>query len=377
MGRGARLRAGRRARVGDPERRALGARLRDRRPAARRRPRRPATTRPRTSSPSSPSGCVPRIRDALVISEMGAAGLPPAARVGPRRDVARQPPPRAARRADRRAGRLLRGVRRLDGAHRRRARAGRRARGIVACAQNHDQVGNRALGDRLPPTRSGASRRRSSSSARSRRSSSRARSTARPAPFQFFTDHIDPFIADATREGRRREFAALRRLRGEVPDPQDAATFERSKLTPASPRSSYARLLRLRRELPRELEVAVRRGGADARAPPRPRDAARRLRERDRRARRVRVWPGKPFPLGPSWDGEGTNFSLFSEHAEKVELCLFDDDDRETRYELTERTAFNWHGYLPGVGPGPALRLPRPRAAGRRSRATASTRTSS
>ena len=66
----------------------------------------------------------------------------------------------------------------------------------------------------------------------------------------------------------------------------------------------------------------------------------------------MRVWPGKPFPLGPPWDGQGTNFSLFSEHAQKVELCLFDESDRETRYELTERTAFNWHGYLPGIGPG-------------------------
>jgi isoamylase len=66
----------------------------------------------------------------------------------------------------------------------------------------------------------------------------------------------------------------------------------------------------------------------------------------------VRVWPGRPFPLGPTWDGEGTNFSLFSEHAAKVELCLFDEQDRETTYELTERTALNWHGYLPGVGPG-------------------------
>jgi len=64
------------------------------------------------------------------------------------------------------------------------------------------------------------------------------------------------------------------------------------------------------------------------------------------------VWPGKPFPLGPEWDGQGTNFSLFSEHAERVELCLFDGDDREQRYELVERTAFNWHGYLPGVEPG-------------------------
>ncbi len=66
----------------------------------------------------------------------------------------------------------------------------------------------------------------------------------------------------------------------------------------------------------------------------------------------MRLWPGQPFPLGPFWDGEGTNFSLFSEHAEKVELCLFDATDRETRYELNERTAFNWHGYLAGVGPG-------------------------
>ncbi|MGI9111613.1 MAG: glycogen debranching protein GlgX [Gaiellaceae bacterium] len=66
----------------------------------------------------------------------------------------------------------------------------------------------------------------------------------------------------------------------------------------------------------------------------------------------MKVWPGKPFPLGPKWDGEGTNFSLFSEHAERVELCLFDADDRETRHELTEQTAFNWHGYLQGVGPG-------------------------
>ncbi len=64
------------------------------------------------------------------------------------------------------------------------------------------------------------------------------------------------------------------------------------------------------------------------------------------------VWPGKPFPLGPVWDGSGTNFSLFSENAERVELCLFDDADRETRVALTERTAYQWHGYVPGIGPG-------------------------
>ena len=64
------------------------------------------------------------------------------------------------------------------------------------------------------------------------------------------------------------------------------------------------------------------------------------------------VWPGHPFPLGSEWDGSGTNFALFSENGERVELCLFDADGRETRVALTERTAFSWHGYLPGIGPG-------------------------
>ncbi|MGE5635929.1 MAG: glycogen debranching protein GlgX [Nocardioidaceae bacterium] len=62
--------------------------------------------------------------------------------------------------------------------------------------------------------------------------------------------------------------------------------------------------------------------------------------------------PGRPFPLGASWDGHGTNFSLFSENAERVELCLYDDEEAEERVELVERTAYNWHVYLPGVGPG-------------------------
>ena len=66
----------------------------------------------------------------------------------------------------------------------------------------------------------------------------------------------------------------------------------------------------------------------------------------------MRVWPGKPFPLGATWDGEGTNFSIFSEHAVHVELCLFDEDGSEQSLPLAERTAFNWHGYLPDVGPG-------------------------
>ncbi len=66
----------------------------------------------------------------------------------------------------------------------------------------------------------------------------------------------------------------------------------------------------------------------------------------------MNVWPGKPFPLGPTWDGEGTNFALFTENAERVELCLFDENGAETRVELTDYTSHNWHCYIPGVGPG-------------------------
>jgi glycogen operon protein len=64
------------------------------------------------------------------------------------------------------------------------------------------------------------------------------------------------------------------------------------------------------------------------------------------------VWPGHPFPLGATFDGGGTNFSLYGEHAQRVVLCLFDGDDDEEHVELTERTALHWHCYLPGVGPG-------------------------
>ena len=102
---------------------------------------------------------------------------------------------------------------------------------FVVFDQNHDQVGNRAFGDRLPaPARPLA-----------------AFCTllspfvpmlfmgeeyGEPAPFQFFSDHIDEEIAVATRDGRRREFAAFAEFAGQaVPDPQDPATFERSKLT--------------------------------------------------------------------------------------------------------------------------------------------------
>ena len=64
------------------------------------------------------------------------------------------------------------------------------------------------------------------------------------------------------------------------------------------------------------------------------------------------MWPGSDYPLGASFDGAGTNFSIFSEIAERVELCLFDEQGNETRYDLPEVTSFYWHGYLPNLGPG-------------------------
>jgi maltooligosyltrehalose trehalohydrolase len=123
---------------------------------------------------------------------------------------------------------------------------------FVVFDQNHDQVGNRAFGDRL---------------------AERARPLAafctllapftpmlfmgeeygENAPFQFFSDHIDEKIATATREGRRREFASFAQFGEEVPDPQDQATFERSRLTrEVDPRlrELYRALIKTRRELP-------------------------------------------------------------------------------------------------------------------------------
>jgi maltooligosyltrehalose trehalohydrolase len=123
---------------------------------------------------------------------------------------------------------------------------------VVFC-QDHDQVGNRAFGDRLP------------AAVRSLAAFCTLLSPftpmlfmgeeyGEPAPFQFFCDHIDEEIAVATREGRRREFAAFAEFAGEeVPDPQDPATFERSKLTRIPDPDLvqlYATLLRVRRDLP-------------------------------------------------------------------------------------------------------------------------------
>ena len=68
----------------------------------------------------------------------------------------------------------------------------------------------------------------------------------------------------------------------------------------------------------------------------------------------ARVWPGLPYPLGATWDGRGTNFALFSAHAEKVQLCLFDETGRTeiARMQLPEYTHEIWHGYFPDIRPG-------------------------
>lgn len=71
----------------------------------------------------------------------------------------------------------------------------------------------------------------------------------------------------------------------------------------------------------------------------------------------VKLRPGKPYPLGATWDGEGTNFAIFSENATSVDLCLFEDGQagsESVRLPLREVTSRVWHGYLPGVGPGQA-----------------------
>ncbi|HEU0335227.1 MAG TPA: alpha-amylase family glycosyl hydrolase, partial [Gaiellaceae bacterium] len=130
---------------------------------------------------------------------------------------------------------------------------------LVVCAQNHDQVGNRALGDRLPP---GKLRLAAACCLFSESIPLlfQGEEYAETRPFLFFTDHVDPRIADATREGRRREFAAFAAFAGEhVPDPQDLDTFQRSVLDRTAAdvghRALYERLLRLRPQLPRALAV--------------------------------------------------------------------------------------------------------------------------
>ncbi|HSK24521.1 MAG TPA: glycogen debranching protein GlgX [Egicoccus sp.] len=85
------------------------------------------------------------------------------------------------------------------------------------------------------------------------------------------------------------------------------------------------------------------------------------MRDGDENPMHYEIWPGEPYPLGATYDGFGTNFAVFSEAADKVELCLFDAEgpgdaeaagSNERRISLTEVTGYVWHGYLPNVGPG-------------------------
>ncbi|MFN0089537.1 MAG: alpha-amylase family glycosyl hydrolase [Acidimicrobiales bacterium] len=131
---------------------------------------------------------------------------------------------------------------------------------FVVYAQNHDQIGNRALGDRLPaPVRRLAAMWVLLSPFVPLVFMGEEHGERRP--FQFFTDHIDPRIAEATRRGRRRELAAFAGFGGELPDPQDPATFARSVIDPdrgdPQVRALYRDLLALRRALPPD-EPAVR-----------------------------------------------------------------------------------------------------------------------
>ena len=69
----------------------------------------------------------------------------------------------------------------------------------------------------------------------------------------------------------------------------------------------------------------------------------------------VKTWPGKPYPLGATWLGNGVNFAIFSEHAAGVELCLFDSVDapkESARVQLREQTEHVWHAFLPELRPG-------------------------
>jgi maltooligosyltrehalose trehalohydrolase len=128
-------------------------------------------------------------------------------------------------------------------------------RRVIVYAQNHDQVGNRAVGDRLPEDALRVAAALTIFAPCTPLLFMGEESFER-RPFQFFTDHIDPQIADAAREGRKLEFAAFSGFaRERVPDPQDLETFLRSKLDRRDPDPFYRELVALHGSLPRELEI--------------------------------------------------------------------------------------------------------------------------
>ena len=263
--------------VGLPERRGLGARLRRSTACAWTRSTRSSTPAPSTSSPRWPGACTRSTRTRYVIAESGMNDprvMRPRERGGWDCDAAWADDFHHALRtlvtderdgyyADfGRVGQLAKAFHRPhvdDGDYSpfRRRRFGAPADDVaperfVVFSQDHDQVGNRAYGDRMP------------AAARPLAAFCTLLSPFVPMlfmgeeygelnPFQFFSDHIDEEIAVATRDGRRAEFASFAEFGGEVPDPEDPATFERSKLSrngdPALQRL-YRELIAARRELP-------------------------------------------------------------------------------------------------------------------------------
>ena len=307
-------------------------------------------------------------------------GVPPPAR--PRRPVLDVPPPPLRRQAD-------------DVPPER----------FVVFSANHDQVGNRAFGDRLPVE------------LRPLAAFCTLLSPFTPmlfqgeeygedAPFQFFTDHIDEEIADGHARGppaRVRRVRRVPRARGARPAGPGHVRALQAHARRASRRASASCTRRCcacaascRRATPTRSSSTSTPGGCacsaartrwwrtspattvhvpvDGTVEPVVATAHMHARARLRGprrpvggtgaagGRRERPLAGEAVPAGRRrGTANGTNFSLFSENAERVELCLFDDEDNETRVELTERTAFNWHVLPPGRRSRPALRLPRPR----------------
>jgi maltooligosyltrehalose trehalohydrolase len=135
----------------------------------------------------------------------------------------------------------------------------RQAERHIVYAQDHDQVGNRALGDRLPPDLLHVASSVVLFSAQTPLLFM-GEEYGEPNPFRYFTDHLDPATAEAASEGRKREFAAYTGFAGEVPDPQAEETFLRSRLSRVElpgTRDRYRSLLSLRHRLPREMRTEV------------------------------------------------------------------------------------------------------------------------
>src|ERR1019366_7516252 len=401
------------SRMGAAGRLRVGARLPSRRSAAGRRarhPRRQPDAYRRRAGRARARDQPPGDRDRRKRTERR-AGDPRRAgrRLELRRAVGRRIPPRPARAADRRARRLLRRLR-----HGRRSGEGlsppvRLRRPILARAASM----LRRPGRRSPtgPVRGLRPEPRPGGQPRVRRPAGARGSAARSLLHAALPVHADAVHGRGIRRGRavpvlhrphRRSDRAgdarwppprvwrLRLVRSGAPGPAGPADLRTLSPDPARARAH-------RGVLPRAAARAAltqRRGGGAlrraaplaARAPQRwratvqlrrrvcpatdrgrpPRGACDTHRRHARRrgarhdpaaaARRgaggmTVVWRGQPFPLGATWDGRGTNFSLFSEHAEMVELCLFDEADNETRVAVEQQTAHNWHLYLPGVGP--------------------------